>query len=211
MVIEMTVATYFITYFGFVIMGTMAICGWFGATRGYIEELPDGTKEKKGKALRAWYFFWMKELDTQKMVHFKGKHLEAVADFLNERKVAVIELNDATIATTGKIPIKEVKIIEEKYSAKLIQTGPAEYTMVKLYTQYRFPWWVRDMMAGCITCHPTVYGNIIFFLLVLLTKYSILGQEMFCFLDLPWYGFVGTWFMYWLTLSFTCTVAWKHS
>lgn len=212
MIIEYTIATFWITYFGFVAIATLVICGWYAATRGYIEELPDGTIEKHGKILKAWYFFWMQERAAKRIVRYNNNNLQEIVDWISGYPTLVnntYQLRGDKIKTSNQIPGATIRLIEKKYSVKVIEDSPTEYAVYKEYEQYRFPWWLRDMMAGCITCHATVYGNIIFWILLLLTKYSILGQEMFCFLDLPWYGFIGTWIMYWLTLAFTCTAAWK--
>lgn len=133
-------ATCFLNFILLCIVASLAITGWFGATRGEVIVQADGTRKKSGKIFMAWYFFWAKK-DKQ------GKNV--------------------------------------------------------------FPHWVHSPLATCITCMPTLYGNLIFWVF-----YASVDREIFNSMFLYPFpnkltGLIEIWIAYWLSCSYICTLFWK--
>ncbi|HEU4608975.1 MAG TPA: hypothetical protein VFS31_12755 [Chitinophagaceae bacterium] len=204
---------FFTTYFGLVLMATMIICGWFAATRGWEVELPDGRKERKGKLFKAWYFFWFQEKGSKRR-YFENDSLYEIGERIKAiSNVYVEEYGTARLIASESILPHLPKL---RYHLKLnLDIEPALndkvlVTVFKEYPNYLFPEWIRDPLAGCITCFPTVYGNLIFWVFAILAKYTNLNTDVYVFLDMSFWGLMATWIGYWLTLAFTCTLFWNY-
>lgn len=220
MVVSLVISNYFITLFSLIGFATLIICGWFAATRGWEVALPNGKLEKKGKIFKAWYFFWFQEKGKRK-VYYEGAALGEMRD-----RIAALTKKDVALYGSARLIIVAAKdpFIFPKISshfkvgvelpngmteADVLNGSDVMITVYQEYSDYIYPEWLRDMMAGCITCHPTVYGNIIFWVFALCAKYTKLGEDVYLFLDMNMWAILFTWIGYWLALAYTCTVAWQ--
>lgn len=220
-VINFSISTFVETYIFLLYFATIIICGWFAATRGWAEVQPDGSIKKCGKILKWWYFFWYKE--TGKIsIYYTDERLFQLQDNIHKYTKILkenLEVYSESILNRRAfyILVKNEhvdKVIEaaKNYDAIGYNSPVPEGNKIKFYKEepkYYFPEWVRHMMAGCITCHATFYGNIIFWMFVFMVKYTSLSQELFDFTILPTIYFIGVWMAYWLSLAYTCSVAYK--
>jgi hypothetical protein len=163
----MLVLFYFSAFFMFLLFGAIVITGFYSVTRGSIKTMPDGTKKKEGQLLRDWYLFWYREVKTKKRYQYVGNELTkivttwqqsaykfGIADYLSDRIVVSSHPDQKTLTMVAK----SLNIVAEMERGR-------QGVEVKFYmeeTQYVFPWWLRKMLAGCITCHSSWLGSIIF-------------------------------------------------
>ena len=74
---------------------------------------------------------------------------------------------------------------------------------------YKYPEWLRSPIVGCISCLPTVYGNLIFWVLVsTLQSNAIYNAFLYPFAN-DTVGLVVIWLAYWLSCSYVCTLMWS--
>ena len=205
---------FFYTYFLHLLFGALCICGWFAITRGYLETMPDGKKKARGKILKGWYLYWFQEKRDAKLVYYKDEEFYKM----------YLQVNNATstkliVSVQGKNHLVVVGVIntmwkyqvEQALGIKIITKSEGENTVVhfaKEYIQYRFPEWVRDVMAGCITCHSSWLGSICFWVPVAISSwwdirltYGFTGEFIFALLS--------TWVAYCVSLAFITTALWK--
>jgi len=140
----MELIVFFINFLLLILVSSIAITGFFGATRGEIKKQDDGTEKKEGKILMGWYFYWYQK---------EGE-------------------------------------------------------------KYKFNEHLRQVLAGCVTCMPTVYGNLIYFIMV----FSVDAETLYKSLYFPFhnllFGIIIVWIGYWLGCSYMCTLLWnkiKHT
>lgn len=216
---------YFLHYFMLLLASAIAICGWFAATRGFTEKMPDGTIRKYGKAFKGWYFFWFKEKKQSKTYTYKGDSLYMLLCDMaktfpvlgwDDKKIIGFYRSCAASDISFGIPAglnHIIPIIERTLNIKLVMLSRAlevnNYSACKQEIAYEHPWWLRDMMAGCITCFPTVYGNLIFWTYYWFSSKELLDKIYGWSNVNPMYLVFGTCIVFWLSLAWLCTVLWK--
>jgi hypothetical protein len=216
-------------------VAAFVICGWFGITRGRIETLVDGTEEKHGKIFMGWYFFWHRTQGKKRIYH-SGYGLDkfavnAAQHHLKLERVIVgcnspgyMKCCDATEDSiqywhSGPISTEAHVKVREHLKAHLIETpiGEGNYppgaVWVSPYVEendYVFPEWLRDVMAGCITCHSSVYGTLFFALFHLLVGKDILQAGMYAPFAASFVWVVlATWIVFCISLAYLTTVLYK--
>lgn len=214
----MVLITFFVSFLLFLLASSILITAFFCVTRGYSETLPDGTERRYGKILKGYYFFWFKEKVKQKL-YYKDDELAIIADQISAYYDADIYRNgdpfkkgssDTLIcdeAFIDYIPLLRKKLeigfqVEDRASGKLF---------LKVYQEeavYVFPEWIRTVMAGCITCTPTVYGNIVFWSAYFLLKRDVTDSFLLPFKD-SGVSIFFVWIAYWISLSWLNTVLWN--
>ena len=76
---------------------------------------------------------------------------------------------------------------------------------------YRFPEKLRDVMIGCITCMPTVYGNLIYILAMFTVRADFMIAGLYAPFNSLFAGMALVGVAHWLTCSFLCTFIWQFS
>lgn len=205
---------FFSNYFLYLFFGAFFICGFFSITRGNIEILPDGTKKKQGKILKSWFLFWFQEKENPKLVHYTGSRLTFLLKQVNNVtgiKVMPTEYHAESIVIPGRINTSWQDDVERALDIKIIVTAGAENDILcfaKEYTEFVFPWYIRDMMAGCITCHSSWLGSICFWVPYFLCK-KYFVTSLFNFTDNLLLSLILTWIAYCISLAFITTGIWK--
>lgn len=170
----------------FLLFGALLANGIFLITRGHYEYKADGTVEKQGALLKAWWFFWFAERTKKKNVWYKGDHMQAVFDQLRSMIPSNIpmELNRDFITDRGSdhftdfianstfgtsiefIPYipKMRNALDVKFKIDSIIKGVVTILVYKDEPEYIHSWYLRTMMAGCITCFSSFYGVVSFVL-----------------------------------------------
>jgi len=215
----LNLVNFFITYFLFLLASSVTITAFFCVTRGGVEVMPDGSERRYGKILKGYYFFWFKEKGKIKtgykddelanavhqMQEYYAEPITLAGDPFKSGGIAKFETSEGFLAVIPLIRHKlQMKFtIEEQYNGKVVVAAYAEEP------DYVFPEWLRTVMAGCITCTPTVYGNIIFWGAVLFFKESVLYNSLFCYFSNEYAGIVVVWLAYWVSLAWLNTVLWN--
>lgn len=199
--------TYFIVFILLLFTSGLFINGWFLVTRGREEVQPDNSIKRVGKVFMGWYFFWTKEKDTKK-IYYQGKQLNCIVEQMRQHTKEEINLHgEARIVVMPSFKRDKLKlqtILEVCIDIEENEGGPYYATIYKEEPEYVFPEWIRDMMAECVTCHASFYGNIIFWTFVALCREYSLGN-MGIWNDLSGNALITTWLAYWVSLAYVNT------
>lgn len=207
-------------------IGSIFLCGFFDVTRGSEETLPDGKTKRNGKLFKGWYFFWFKKSPEPLTIFFAGSEFDKlyknlVREFaMNGYSLNGIVKNDGYIIIPGDLDVIILVNFCDKLKCKFISGAnskdgidiPNQHIIrfYKEYPDYYYPEWIRDMMAGCITCSATVYGNIFFWLVYAIANNSILFSTMFSWGDNYYLVLIGVWLSYYVGVSFVSTFLYKR-
>lgn len=152
------------------LVGALFICGWFAITRGSIEIMPDGSQKRVGKIFMGWYFFWYREHSRKLKIYYRGDELRKLLvqmDNSSTFKLSIESINDDRIEIIGSLVPKWIDEMIQKFGIiiedkQILRTGNHIVSFAKEYPNYVFPTWLRDVMAGCVTCHSSWLGTICF-------------------------------------------------
>lgn len=220
--------SFFVYYLMALLIGGLAITGWFNVTRGKWEVLPNGHKVWKGKLFSGWQRFWEQET-CMKKVYYAGDQLrnlmaaiEPVFGLTNTKSQVgaktyghTYQFSESAMCLVVDIETK-VKIVERFFIYKagnpnmgiLVKEHQGEYYIFfyKTIKNYFFPEWVRMPLASCIHCFSSIYGTLAWFILVALTNHthSAYGTE-----NIPTVISVTLWLPYILSLSFLNAYLWQ--
>ncbi len=211
----MPLLSFFLHFFLHVLFGALAIGGFFCITRGDWEILPDGSRVKRGKIFMDWYLFWYQKKTAVNCIFYKDDELLKVVRILQlqmSNKLNIAMWGRDYVDVIGVVSKEWANEVEIKYNIKVTinnVVGGTRLHLHKEYPLYYFPTWVRDMMAGCVTCHSSWLGSICFWLPFFLVKHG--AVENLCF---PWTGhyiiaLLLTWVAYCFTVAFVVTALWK--
>jgi hypothetical protein len=214
----MALFNFFVTYLLFLLTSSILITSFFCITRGDIEVMPDGSKRRYGKILKGYYFFWFKEKDKaqiryadDELAHLvdqiKSQYsgsITLLGDIFKEKSITSFEVSKNFLES---VPILRYQLqvqfkIEEQNNGSLVVSAYSEAPV------YSFPEWLRTIMAGCVTCTPTVYGNITYWSAILFFKKSILYSLFGCFENMH-AAVIIVWLAYWVSLAWLNTVLWN--
>lgn len=215
----MHLAIYFITYLLFLFVSSILITAFYCITRGYEETLPDGSVHRYGKILKGYYFFWFRQ-KGKKPIYYKGDELAVIVDKVREvydgdiRVIGnVFQPESITTIQVDHEFIQHIPILRHKLELQfeVLQEGNNTYVLAVYWFDriYVFPEWLRTVMAGCITCTPTIYGNIVYWTGIFLFRNSALAEFMFVNFQYPILGVLFTWLAYWLSLAWLNTILWN--
>lgn len=210
---------FFITYFLFLLASSVLITAFFCITRGYTETQPDGTIRRYGKILKGYYFFWFKEKGI-KQTKYVDDELAVLVWRMKEYYTESIVLLGNALETNAVISFKTqesfvalIPLLRQKLEVKFkVEEHLNHKVVVSAFTEepvYIFPDWLRTIMAGCITCTPTVYGNIIYWGAILFFKKSTLYTSLFFCFNNVYSGIILVWLVYWISLAWLNTVLWN--
>lgn len=228
----MEVFVFFLTYFLLLLASAILLCGFYAITRGYKETTPSGEIKYKGKIFKGYYFFWMAEKSEMEKVYYLGDHLAYIVksiknyvglcpiQLLNHTKIdknILVELNAQRFFTSDLSFFDQIPTLRYNlgidFDVTLLGDGRINVYVYKNEPVYVYPWWVRDMMVGCITCFSSFYGTIIFLLSNLFfghffsyTLYIIIPDGYGCVYFL---NIFMIWVAYCISLSWLNTVLWK--
>jgi hypothetical protein len=176
----MLVLFYFSVFFMFLLFGAIVITGFYSVTRGSIKTMPDGTKRKEGQLLRDWYLFWYQEArewqDTttglkwrvkKKRFQYVGNELTKIVQAWQNTgaKFGISNYYQDRIVVASHPDQRTIDMYAQSLGLLVVLDRGQEGIEVKFYMEeieFMFPWWVRKMLAGCITCHSSWLGSIIF-------------------------------------------------
>ncbi|XZF16138.1 hypothetical protein ACTHGU_08365 [Chitinophagaceae bacterium MMS25-I14] len=210
---------FFATYFLFLLASSILITSFFCVTRGFTEILPDGTVKRYGKILKGYYFFWFKEKGKHR-IYFTDDRLAELAYRMREYYPEPLAIpgdpyqpgSANHIETTDTI-LKMIPLLRNKLEVQFETTvqpdGRIALKVYEEYTDYIFPEWLRTVMAGCITCTPTIYGNIIYWTTICIFRKTIIYDTFFNSFNSPLAGILFVWLAYWVSLAWLNTVLWK--
>ena len=210
---------FFAAYFLFLLASSILITSFFCVTRGFTETLPDGTEMRYGKILKGYYFFWFKEKGTHK-IYYTDDRLASLVHRIRDHFREPITLpgdpftagtidhfeTAATIRET--IPLLR-STLEVQFEATPLADGRVAIKAYEAEPVYVFPDWLRTVMAGCITCTPTIYGNIVYWTSVCLFRKTVMYDALFNNFNNPLTGIIFVWLAYWVSLAWLNTVLWK--
>lgn len=204
---------FFGIFFLLLLFGSVLICGWFTITRGQIIENEDGTKEKVGKIFKGWYFFWFREKENKRRIYYSDSYLFSIKENLQKLGAKDLKLNFVNSLTAPKSFIRDSVFyamrLGVKFEFKTDETDPDNSAIVFVYKEepdYVFPAWLRDMMAGCITCHGSLYGSIVFWTFYKLSDNGIIDNA---WAEQTQPMIILVWLSYMVMLSFVNTALWK--
>lgn len=219
----MSIHNYFASYFLLLIAAAVIISGWFLITRGEIRKMPDGTEIQTGNIFKAWYFFWMKEVGEKRYWY----NLESLAEFvflvrpyIGSRHIEVFGQEhpiygfpvvvDADMEDKAYLIEREMQVNLTFLINPDIPAGRLLMYICKKDPVYRFPEWIRKMMAACITCHASFYGSLIFVgFHALCSKDDLHHFYAFVPDNLFDVAIVMTWIAYSFSLSYILTYLYK--
>lgn len=205
------------TYFGMYLMLLLAsapfITGWFAITRGYVSFLPSGEVLRTGKILKGWYFFWYKERAEKLSIMYANEELKKLVVLLkNGYGINVKEIGESKIILGYQLDPELRFRMETDHSIRfqLVDTPTYTYWIVKEFPDYVFPEWARSMMAGCITCHASFYGSLVYWFFFCLVGKSSLQHGMYALSPDNFVLIVIlTWGAFCISLSWFLTLFWK--
>lgn len=215
----MTLISFFIAYLLFLLASSILITAFYCITRGYTEILPDGTVNKYGKILKGYYFFWFREKGKERYYYTDDELVTLTEQFTRYYRDSISWPGDPFQPGSIKSLICQASFTEAvPMLRKKLEVGfevtPIDYNRVSVavyqeYPLYVFPEWLRTVMAGCITCTPTVYGNIVFWTTVLLLRHDVLQHTLLAGFQNPVAGILLLWIAYWISLAWLNTVLWN--
>lgn len=209
-------AAFLIAFILFLFVGAMAINGFFNITRGHWQVLADGTKVKAGPLLKFWWFFWYKEWSQPIILIYKGDELLkllnqwqnsmykfAITKYEHD-SILIASLPDEKTLRSGALSMGVNLCVFHDDSANAVRVS-----FRKEYPHYFFPEWVRDWLAGCITCHSSWLGSIIFWTAYALCNKNSLWIWIYGWTDYYYIALFVTWITYCFSLAFLSTFLWK--
>lgn len=185
---------------------SLATNGVFLASRPHEIVRPDGKVVKAGKILQWWYYLWHKQKDGEpERVYFQGKELTCLANKIKHHaKNAEVSLHGTARLLVNKVVFDNSQNLQNVCDAcfdfEEYENGLYLMRAYQEFERYVFPEWVRDMMAGCITCHPTFYGNIGFWVIV-----GIFGVDIQSVYHFSVWQVIAIWVAFWLSLAYVNT------
>lgn len=207
-----------LSFFALLLLAGMFINGWYAITRGYKEYYPDGTIRKRGKIFREWTFFWEKEKPEPILKFYSGAELVYL---LHKMRIYIKPDMSVGIRNDNELSVSEsfkpmIPIIEKEMDIQMSIHWEEGHTMSivnvwKKYPDYVFPWWMRDMLASCITCFSSLYSTLFYVFIHVLFRWDILRHTLYgCFADdKMWLAIPLTWVTYCFSLAWLNTVLWK--
>jgi hypothetical protein len=201
---------FLISYVLLLAIGPVIIIGWYAITRGRIEYQTDGTAYQTGKLFKGWHFFWTAHktkdvrlggqslilalLKLQRELPIKDWHFEVHRG--NQFKVFGTDVSELQ---------KNGLQIQHLCNARLVILEGEKFGLVGTQKIYKFPEWLRDPLSECPTCMASVYGSLIYWIVV----YYAGKERMFAWveggLDWPW-PHVDFWIFYCIGCAFINTV-----
>lgn len=198
------------------------ICGFYAITRGQWIDKPDGTRKKVGKIFKSWWFFWMQEKGDKIKIYYMGYDLQRISreaanigdltflgGFEGSIDYRLKERNSENDLINLKIRLQESLGVKVELITK--SDGSINIRFYEDEPNFLFPDWVRDMTAGCITCHASIYGTIFFVSFHSLVREEILHNVVYGWVNpifvIP--TIIATWIAYCFSLSYIMTVLWK--
>lgn len=155
-----------ITFFAFIC--SVIINGFYKATRGHWKRKPDGRRVKSGYILKGWYFFWYQESGTRTIPYEGGELIQMVRAFRQNTGIETFELdypnNPRSFYTIPEFDAHRL-VIESTMGVKIkhdYDSGKLHCWVQQEEPMYRFPCWIREVLAGCITCFSSFYGTLLF-------------------------------------------------
>lgn len=211
-----------------VIAGSTIIVGFFASSRGRIQVNVDGTKEKKGLILRGWYFFWHREKRNRKYVQYVGPWLQDISAFFQQATGLPLTLGPSGPCQYANYLVVDqkfkghIEMLERNHKVKInvkddrtkSNDPEADKNTIEIYVHkdepdYFFPAWVRDMTSGCITCHSSIYGSLIFWVTHALMYESVL-HEIYSGFEYERLAIFFAWISYVFILAHRNTVLWNR-
>lgn len=170
---------FFVTFILLILIGSLFCVGWNGATRGWVEYLPDGTKFNAGQILGGWERFWeykkgVREIayshENLKIKLFELNYLDKKLGYkliVSPSCIGVLEVKEV-------LSSEEILKIEKLLGCKILLFSDHKGDFyIKMYIEqsiYRFPEWVRKPISACVRCYASVYGSFIWWSFVFLQK-----------------------------------------
>lgn len=217
----MDYSMYFIPYFLHLLAGALLIVGFFAITRGNEITQPDGSIKRVGKIFKGWFFYWFKERADKLKVYYRDEELiKMIAQIRAIKAAADIKVyfeddkgKNRLVSGVAKGVIDGYfwAEVEARFNVKIdaVKTFVPEnggsdfaYMIFKIYKEernYVFPWYMRDMMAGCVTCHSSWLGSICFWIPAIIGLYGPLSMTHLIML----------WITYCISQAFIVTALWK--
>lgn len=231
----MSIFYFFGVYLLLMLVVAFFVLGWYAITRGQVIKFPDGTEKKAGKIFKAWYFFWMKQRSEPIKKYYTGFDLLLLASNVlsanglsvkaignshvqveynkTEEEIALIQarIKNGFDAETEVVLLENEVLIVGSFVPMIKEKAGYSIRFYKEYEDYVFPDWVRDMTAGCITCHASIYGSIGFWTFHCLVKAQYLHEYVYGWVPhnfvVP--AMIMTWGAFCFSLSYVMTVLWK--
>lgn len=210
---------FLLTWFLFLLASSVVITAFFCITRGYTETRPDGTERRYGKILKGYYFFWFRQKGKTQIQYVDDELANLIDRFKTWYNEPVTMIGDifkaksVTTFTTTKNFLEVIPLLRYKFRVNFnIEAQTNGTLIVSAYEDqpvYYFPEWLRTVMAGCITCTPTVYGNIIYWVTIACFKESVLYSSLFNCFNNVYVGVILVWLAYWISLAWLNTVLWN--
>lgn len=221
----MLVINFFIVYFLLLAFGGIICTGWHSITRGFEKTLPDGSKKKVGKLFKGWYFFWFQKKEVLR-IHYSGDALFAIFSKFRPYYSGIYKPFISCVGHEGCSNMSmlvdytfldAIPLLRSTFDINfIVKVGndKGEY-IVFVYGEepvYRFPEWLRDPLAGCVTCYASIYGSVIFWTFYALAKTSSLGDVCQLWVEMMYSGTVFlVWVAYCISLAFVNTTLWIKS
>jgi|ERR1700761_8553420 len=213
---------YFLPYFLHLLAGAFLIVGFFAITRGTELTQPDGSIKRVGKIFKGWFFFWFKENGKIKYYYKDDELVKIIAQIRAIRPNSTIKVYYENMPGPNIVRISGIASsivdeyfwseIESRFNLKVevvktfvpenMQGSELAYMIFKLYKEepnYVFPWYMRDMLAGCVTCHSSWLGSVCFWVPAIIGIYGSLSMLHLVML----------WICYCISQAFIVTALWK--
>lgn len=225
---------YLVNWFLLLLASAIFCNAIFLVTRGRYEYKPDGTREREGALLRAWWFYWFKEKPQKKVYWYQGDSMQAVFDQVRGIVPAGIQMTlnrDFTKPTVYSDHFTDMRVnstfgttieffswlpqlrnaLDVKFKIDSIDKGVVTVMVYKEEPDYVHSWYLRTMMARCITCFASFYGLITFLAINLMFSKEILVNSLYGFYgDIPPYIYLPvTLLAYCVSLAYVNTLAYN--
>lgn len=202
----MTIVEFLIFFILFLLITSVAINGVFFASRPHEETRPDGKVLKNGKILQWWYYFWHTENGEPEKVYFQREQLAClISEMSGYYKGEITPFGEVRFIVNRnflkqKTSLQNILDVCFDHEVHDETNGLILVRVHRSYPRYLFPEWVRDMMAACVTCHATVYGNVAFWLVI-----SLIKEDAYAWSHSPVAALIVSWIAFWLCLAYVNT------
>lgn len=198
-----------ISIFSFV--SSVIINGFYKATRGFWKTKADGRVVKAGYILKGWYFFWYQETGKKKIYYNNASLIRLVKQFQQVTGITQMEF-DRPNAPTCFFTLPEFSsfklTLETNYNVCIQQDyvdGKLKCWIFEEEPVYKYPCWLREVLAGCITCFSSFYGTLLFSIFHLMMGGDVY-DEMYSAFTYPHLATAFCWMGYVLALAYVNTL-----
>lgn len=198
----MNIPSFILFYCILLLIGTLAITGFYIVTRGERNVLPDGRIRLTGKIFKRWSLFWERTTGVQRL-YFQNDRLKEKYKWLcdyNSFLAAKLEIsadsNRLEISGQQDVTPEDLGYIRDMLMCDVhLDRAGRSLSLSVDEPIYYFPEWLRFPLSQCPPCMASVGGSLIYWSLIFLPQYPYAWSSS------PEIAYFLFWLLYMLSLA----------